>query len=258
MLGMLMKTKRTTVFALMLVALVLAGLAASGCGGGPAGGVSSFMGQIQSGKEQAASELSYDKYSFNQIKDALGTGARTDSLKVVSVSEEGSRRLRRAGYQLKGVPSVANRLAGPRAGVEARYKPLLDAAASDLSDVQLELATAKAQLAYAKVPYGANMPQYYAEQKRIAAIQPRVRGAQSKFDTLNAQKQAELVALTSTAEQQYKTDKAAHDKALAAHSVSLPAATVTVELVDGKSTSGGSFVLAWTDGTWKPYSFEAK
>ena len=239
-----------------IIVLLIASLLAAGCGGGPGASVSGFVKELRDGDEQIASSLSYDKYSFQEMRDALGVEVRVADVKIVSVNEEGERKLRRQGYELKPLPTVDDRLAGPRAEVEARFKPLIDAAGSDLEDAQKELAAAHAQLEYSRVTYGPNMPQYYAEQNRIAAIQPRVSRAQSKFDTLNAQMQAELQALTTTAEQQYKAEKAVRDKALAANSVSMRSAVAKVELAGGKSSETGEFVLAWSDGAWKPYSFD--
>jgi len=259
MLAMFTRLKgRTKSAVLLAVALLMAAALAAGCGGGPGAGVSAFVKQLGAGEVQAASSMCYDKYSFQEISDALGGEARAADVKIVSVSEEGERELRRQGFELKPVPTVDERLAGPRAEVEARFKPLIDAAGSDLQDAQRELAAARAQLEYSRVTYGPNMPQYYAEQRRIAAVQPRVSRAQSKFDTLNAARQAELQALTAGAEQQYKTEKEKRDKALAANSLPVRAATVDVKLVVSKSADARRFVLAWSDGAWKPYSLETK
>ena len=259
MLVMLRKVERKRLYTFVLaVFLTVVCISAAGCGGGPGADVSAFLNQLSDGNQRAASSLCYDKYSFQEMRDALGDEARSVSVRVTSVNEEGQKKLRRQGYQLKAVSTVEARLAGPNADVEARYKPLLDAARSDLDDASRELAAAKAQLAYSRVIYGPKMPQYYAEQRRIAAVQPRVSRAQSKFDTLNAQKQAELQALKSAAEKQYGSEKAARDKALAANSVSLPATLVRVELVNGKSVEPRDFVLASCGGAWKLYSQQAK
>ena len=259
MLVMLKKVERKLLHVcLVAVFLIVACLSAAGCGGGPGANVSAFLNQLSDGNQQTASSLCYDKYSFQEMREALDEDARSASVRITSVNEEGRKKLRRQGYQLKTVATVEERLAGPKADVEARYKPLLDAARSDLDDASRELAAAKAQLDYSRVTYGPNMPQYYAEQRRIAAIQPRVSRAQSKLDTLNAQKQAELQALQSVAEQQYGSEKAARDKALAANSVSLPATMVGVELANGKSVERRDFVLAWYGGAWKLYSQKAK
>jgi len=259
MLAMLKRTRGNSKSVLLLAVILLtAAVLAAGCGGGPGARVSSFVKELGAGNEQAATSQSYDKYAYQEIVDALSGAARTSSVKIVSVDEEGARKLRIQGYEIKAVPTVEARLDATRAEVEARFKPLIDSARSDLEDAQKELAAARSQAAYAKVTYGPNMPQYYAELSRIAAIQPRVSRAQSKYDGLNAAKAAELQTLTTKAEQDYASEKAARDKAFAAHSAPTRAAVVQVDLAGAKSSQVGEFVLAFSDGTWKLYSYEPK
>jgi hypothetical protein len=165
-------------------------------------------------------------------------------------TDEGAQR----GHTIKAVPTVQERTAASLAEIDKRYKPLIAAAESQLTDVKAEMAAAKAQLEYSRATYfGPGARQIYKDEYRVVSIQPRLDQAQAKFDTLNAQKQAEVQALEATAREPYDSEKKASDKAFAAGSVTLPASKVAVELATGSSKDKRTFTVVRKDGAWRLY-----
>jgi hypothetical protein len=245
--------KKLCIATIITLALT-ASLAVAGCGGGPAGSLQAFLGAERNGDHRAAEALCYDSNSYREITDAIAEELHVDGVKIVSVAEQGTRKVREHGFATKSVTTVEALLEEPGRQLDARYKPLLDSASAELADAQLELKSAQEQLKYSAETYGRNMPQYYAEQQRIWKIQPRVSRAQSKVDTLNAQYQAELAAITAAAEDQHKKAEAERDKLLAKNSVRLPACRI--EAVFGKSGSSVSrtFTLVEYGKKWNVYS----
>jgi ElaB/YqjD/DUF883 family membrane-anchored ribosome-binding protein len=240
--------------ALVIGAIVLS-LAAAGCGGDPAAAtVTSFLKALQGGEDSRAASLCYDKYSLSEITGALSGGVRAADVRVVSVSPVEDANVRKSGTPVSPIESVKERVEGPAAEIENRYKPLLAEAEARLGNAKAEMEAAQAQLAYSAETYGRGMPQYYAEQRRIANIQPRIDKAQAEVDTLNAQKQAEIQTLESTAEEQYKSEKAARDKKLAANSIELPSVKVAVELSSAGSKHARTFTVILEDSAWKLYT----
>jgi hypothetical protein len=246
---------RRTLIVLTTAAVVVT--LAAGCGSSPAGTLNGLLDSIRNGDSAAGLKLSYDKYSYNSVADALEGQVYDTRVKVVSVIEDGAQSVREKGYPIKAVASVDSRIAAPLAQIDARYKPLIDQASAVLSNATAELNQAKEMLKYAALTYGRNMPQYYTEQRNINAAIPRVRSAQAKVDLLNSQKQNEIDALKAAAQDQYKKDKQARDKDFAKHDVMLPAGTVKVELTQGGSSQKRSFTLVKDNGTWKVYSVDS-
>jgi hypothetical protein len=229
----------------------------SGCGSGPADSLNTLLDSIRNADRAAAVKQCYDKYSYAAVDEALQGQVYDTNIKVVSVTENGSQPVREKGYSQKAVASVDDRIAGPLAQIEARYKPLIDQANAVLTNANMELKQAREMLTYAAQTYGRNMPQYYTEQQNINAAIPRVRNAQAKVDLLNSQKQNEIDALRAAAQEQYKTEKQASDKDFDKHSVRLPTSTVKVELTQGGSSQKRSFTLVMDGGVWKVYSLDS-
>lgn len=228
----------------------------AGCGNTPEARLNAFLEAMRNADKTAAARYCYDKSSYNEISEALLGQLSGAEVKVISARDEGDKAVRERGYKVKDVATVEERMAGPQAEIEGRFKPLIDQANAVLSNAQAEYNNAVEMKKYAAITYGTNMPQYYAEQVRINNALPRVRNAQAKVDQLNAAKAAELAALKAGAEEGYKKDKADADKALSQNSIDLPAYTVKVDLKQGGSVQHRTFTLV-EDGVWKVYSLDA-
>jgi hypothetical protein len=240
--------------ATIITLALAASLAAAGCGGGPAGSLQGFLAAERNGDHRASEAFCYDSNSYREITDTIAEELHIDEVKIVSAEEQGSQKVRKHGFDTKSVTSVAVLLEEPKQQLDARYKPLLDSANAELTNAQLELKSAQEQLKYSAETYGRNMPQYYAEQQRIWKIQPRVNRAQSKVDTLNAQYQAELAAITAAAEEQHKKEQTERDKLLAKNSVRLPACRIEAVFGKGGSSASRTFTLVEYNKKWKVYS----
>ncbi len=247
--------KRISPVAALAAAFALA-LGLAGCGSGPADRLKGYLDSLRNADAKSAASYCYDDVSSRDMAKGLEGQLYGTEITVLSVDECGQRSVRRKGYRIKKVASVKERMAGPLAEIEQRFKPLIDQANAVLSNAQAEYNNAVEMKKYAAVTYGTNMPQYYAEQVRINNALPRVRNAQAAVDRLNTAKQNEIDALEAGAEAGYRQDKSDSDKALARNSCRLPAFEVKVKLVQGGSAQRRTFTLV-EDGDWEVYSVDS-
>ena len=237
--------------AVAVVCCVLLGSA--GCASGPAGKLTGFLDALRNGQEQEASSACYDKQSFRDVSGALAGQLNGATVKVLSVEEPGSGRVREKGYAPRSVATVEERMEKPLAEIEARFKPLIEYANAVLANAQAEYNNAVEMKKYAAMTYGTNMPQYRTEQSRINNALPRLHGAQARVDELTAARDAEVADLKAGAEAGYKQEKGEASRALARNSVEMPTLEMTVDLVQGSSSERRVFTLV-EDVTWKVYS----
>ena len=247
--------KKTVLVTVMFVMLALS-VFLQGCGGTPAGtAASAFLGNLRDGNDKAAQAGCYDRYSYRELADELAGSINAADIKVVSSTEPATVKVRKRGVLVARVQSVEERVAPQVADIDARHKPQIEAAASALKDTQAELSAAQTQLEYARVTYaGEGASQIYKAESWLAGLKPRLARAQSKFDTLNAQYQAELQAVKEAAEAQYKAEMAAYEKELAENMVSLPVSRVRVKISGAKAKQLWTFTVVQERGAWKVLS----
>jgi len=247
--------KKTGLVTAALVILFSAAL--QGCGGSSAGStVGTFLNQLKAGQKKAARAVCYDDISYKEMTDKLTDSIYAMDVTIVSSTRATTAEVRKQGVPLPHVQSVEERIAPRMAGIDARYKPLIDAATSELNDAQAGLKAAEAQLAYSRVTYAnQGRSQIYKDENLVVAARARVSRAQSKLDTLNSQRQAEVQAVRAPAEAQFKSDMDAHQKELASATIALPVSRVQVVFSgDQGSKQTSSFTVVNTHGVWKVLS----
>jgi len=247
---------KKTLFVTVIVVVLASSVALEGCGGSPAGtAAGTFLENLQHGNDKAAQAGCYDKYSYQELADELSGSIYAADIKVVSSTEPASVKVRKQDVQVARVQSVEERSAPQVGDIDARYKPLIEAAASALKDSQAELTAAQAHLQYCRVTYaGQGASQIYKAESWVASAKPRVARAQSKLDVLNSQLQAELQAVKAAAEAQYKAEMAAHEKELAGKMVALPVSRVRVMLSGAKGNPNWTFTAVQEHEAWKVLS----
>lgn len=245
--------KRILLTSIALV-LLAAALVSSGCGSGPAGAVGSILGSLSGGSAKEARAACYDKYSFEQVTEAL-QGSTSGGFTVISVSGPSTTKIRKKGVKLDTVMTFEERIAGPMAALDEQYKPQIAKAEQDLKDAKAELASAEAQVKYAEETwFGPGAYQIYNARAQVARAQPRVIRAQSSLDTLGGQYQAEAQTIRTSAEDQYKAEKSKWDREFLTKGVKAGYVKVVADVGKGPKKARKTFTVVNEEGSWKVYS----